>query len=42
MKTIKHPEVVVQLSGEDGNAFAVMGAVSKALRAAGYGDEVKT
>lgn len=40
MKATKHPEVVVQLSGEDGNAFAIMGAVSKALRLAGYGDEV--
>jgi hypothetical protein len=29
---IKYPEIEVQLTGEDGNAFAVMGAVSKALR----------
>lgn len=29
---IKHPEVKVKLTGEDGNAFAIMGAVSAALR----------
>ena len=28
----KYPEIEVQLSGNDGNAFAVMGAVAKALR----------
>lgn len=28
---VKYPEVTVELIGEDGNAFAVMGAVSKAL-----------
>jgi hypothetical protein len=32
---IKHPEITVQLIGNDGNAFAIMGAVSKALRRAG-------
>jgi alkylhydroperoxidase family enzyme len=30
----------VQLTGSDGNAFAVMGAVSKALRRAGNDPEV--
>ena len=30
----KYPEITVQLTGTDGNAFAVMGAVVKALRAA--------
>ena len=35
MADVKYPEVEVQLSGEDGNAFAIMGAVSKALRRAG-------
>lgn len=30
-----HPEVSVQLTGSDGNAFAILGAVSKALRRAG-------
>ena len=29
---IKYPNIEVQLSGEDGNAFAIMGTVSKALR----------
>ena len=35
MSDIKYPEVEVQLTGNDGNAFAIMGAVSKALRSAG-------
>ena len=30
----KYPEITVQLTGNDGNAFAVMGAVKKALRRA--------
>jgi hypothetical protein len=33
-------DVVVQLSGEDGNAFAIMGRVRKALRLGGHGDLV--
>lgn len=32
---IKYPEVEVQLTGNDGNAFSIMGAVSKALRRGG-------
>ena len=32
--------VTVQLSGEDGNAFAVMGAVKRALERAGHRDLV--
>lgn len=28
----KYPDVFVQLTGQDGNAFAIMGAVSEALR----------
>lgn len=31
----RYPHIEVQLIGEDGNAFAIMGAVSKALRADG-------
>jgi hypothetical protein len=31
----RHPEVVVALVGTDGNAFAVLGAVNRALRRAG-------
>lgn len=34
--TVKFPDVVVELSGSDGNAFAVMGKVTKALRRAGH------
>lgn len=41
METIKYPDVHVTLTGEDGNAFAIMGAVRKALRRAGVsGDEI--
>lgn len=37
----KYPEIEVQLSGQDGNAFAVMGAVSNALRKGGVSkDEI--
>lgn len=35
MSEVKYPEVQVELVGQDGNAFAIMGAVSKALRRAG-------
>jgi len=35
MNIIKHPKVKVQLTGTDGNAFAVLGAVRKAMRRAG-------
>jgi hypothetical protein len=38
---IRHPEVEVQLTGEDGNPFAVLGAVRKALVDAGHQDEVE-
>ena len=31
----KYPDVHVQLSGEDGNAFFIIGRVRKALRQAG-------
>ena len=33
-ETIKYPEIEVELVGNDGNAFAIMGAVSKALKRA--------
>ena len=36
---IRYPEVTVQLSGEDGNVFSVIGRVQKALRRAGVGKE---
>jgi ribosomal protein S9 len=35
----KYETVTVQLTGNDGNAFAIMGAVSKALRKAGADKE---
>jgi uncharacterized protein YbgA (DUF1722 family) len=34
-----HTEVKVQLIGEDGNAFNILGKVSRALREAGYSDD---
>lgn len=36
---IKYPNVKVRLSGTDGNAFVIMGAVSKALRQANVSQE---
>jgi hypothetical protein len=40
--TIKYPQVQVRLVGEDGNAFAILGRVIKALKFAGVdGDEIK-
>lgn len=36
----RYPEVEVQLTGNDGNAFAVMGAITKALRRHGVSSEV--
>jgi hypothetical protein len=35
----RHPEVQVQLSGQDGNAFAILGRTTAALRAAGVPQE---
>jgi hypothetical protein len=32
---IRHPEIQVRLMGEDGNAFAILGRVLRALRRAG-------
>jgi hypothetical protein len=31
----RYPDVVVELVGRDGNAFAILGAVQRALRKAG-------
>jgi len=36
---VKYPEIKVQLTGQDGNAFAIMGAVSRELRKAGVSKE---
>ena len=31
MSDVKYPEVQVQLSGRDGNAFVILGSVSKEM-----------
>lgn len=36
---VRYPNVKVKLSGRDGNAYAIMGAVSAALRTAGASKE---
>lgn len=35
----KYPEIVVQLTGEDGNALAIMGRVTHTMRRAGLTSE---
>jgi hypothetical protein len=37
---VRYPEIEVPLLGRDGNAFAIIGAVSGALRRAGHDEEV--
>lgn len=37
----KFPDVEVQLTGEDGNAFFIMSRVRKAMERAGYREEAK-
>ena len=37
--TVRFPEVSVQLTGEDGNAFAILSKVQKALRRGGASGE---
>ena len=39
MLGIKHPDIEVELVGSDGNAFAIMGKVQKALRQHGVPKE---
>lgn len=40
--TPKYPNIELQLTGKDGNAFAILGRLSKALRRAGLShDQVK-
>lgn len=39
MSEPKYPDISVRLVGEDGNAFAIMGRVSAALRDAGISKE---
>lgn len=38
-QTVKYPGVVVQLTGNNGNAYAIMGAVQRALKSAGASKE---
>jgi len=40
MEGPRFPDVEVQLVGNDGNAFSILGTVSRALRRAGHGDVV--
>lgn len=35
MSDVKYPDIEVELIGGDGNAFAVLGSVQKAMRRAG-------
>lgn len=35
----KYPNIVVQLVGEDGNAFAILGKVKEAMQCAGISKE---
>jgi hypothetical protein len=35
MEAPKYPHITVQLTGEDGNAFAILGRVTKAMRHGG-------
>jgi hypothetical protein len=37
---VRFPDVEVQLTGTDGNAFAILGRVTQALKRAGHGDQV--
>ena len=37
---IKYPNIDVQLSGEDGNAFVIIGRVSSALRRADISNDI--
>ena len=42
LREVRHPDVRVSLVGEDGNAFAILGRVQKALRDGGCEpDEVR-
>jgi hypothetical protein len=33
--TVKHPDITISLSDEDGNAFAILGRVNREMRRAG-------
>jgi len=38
-QTVKYPDIEVELSDSDGNAFMIMGRVRKAMRRAGIAEE---
>lgn len=38
-QNVRHPEVTVNLIGNNGNAFVIMGMVRRALKLAGVGPE---
>lgn len=37
----KHPDVTVQLTGEDGNIFFILGRATQALKRAGYAEDAE-
>jgi hypothetical protein len=37
---MRYPEIQVQLTGKDGNAFAILGRVQQAMRRAGLSDAI--
>lgn len=37
---VRYPDVKVELTGHDGNAFAILGAVARGLKRAGHADAV--
>jgi hypothetical protein len=37
--TVRYPDIEVELIGQDGNAFAILGAVKRELRRAGVSAE---
>lgn len=37
--TVKYPDITVKLTGQDGNALAIIGGVMEALRRGGVGAE---
>lgn len=39
--SVKHPDISVQLTGQDGNVFNLMDVVIRALRSNGFGNEVE-
>jgi hypothetical protein len=39
---VKYPDVSVQLTGKDGNAYSIIGEVNRALRRGGHVDALET